>query len=322
MMSGGDKLEPLLGAIDLTDVNFLITLGEENGALPRWQDVPAIARINATNVWRLRCWNGWDGRSLPILVLSCPWRERHHPDPDGTTLRRILPILRACRDEARKDGRHATVGVFWDYMSLPQLNVNGTDDRSEAESARFRQGLGTMDHFYAHPWTLVLSVNTKAPAFDVWGRFELSTSSIIKHKQCLWDLSLLPPGTPISFDECCSALKSIRPPLTSPDHLFYQMARDLHDQRFTDEEPDIGAITKLYKQGFLRAFDSYSQYATGLSNYRIDYTDLGWGKSHVKTLVTALEYVEAHCRPKDKCGREDVVLKLDLRWNKFSEAIA
>ena len=41
----------------------------------------------------------------------------------------------------------AQFGVFWDYMSLPQRSVNcreGEDDRSEAERARFKQGLATM----------------------------------------------------------------------------------------------------------------------------------------------------------------------------------
>ena len=84
---------------------------------------------------------------MPILVLSYPWLDRHHPDKHGATLRRILPILRACREQALKPphggdrggGVHCTFGVFWDYMSLPQ-----GADRSEAEYARFKQGLATM----------------------------------------------------------------------------------------------------------------------------------------------------------------------------------
>ena len=105
--------------------------------MPRWQDVPAAARINAASVWRLR---GFSGDWLPILVLSYPWLDRHHPDKHGATLRRILPILRACREEAlEKGGVNCTFCVFWDYMSLPQ-----GADRSEAEYARFKQGLATM----------------------------------------------------------------------------------------------------------------------------------------------------------------------------------
>ena len=142
-------LEPLLASIDLIDVAYLIALGEAGGVVPRWQDVPAAARINAASVWRLRCFDG----GMPILVLSYPWLDRHHPDKHGATLRRILPILRACREWVLEwGGVHCTFGVFWDYMSLPQgawvCGRNGEtrfeDDRTEAEGARFKQGLATM----------------------------------------------------------------------------------------------------------------------------------------------------------------------------------
>ena len=62
------QLEPLLSSITLIDINFLVALGEAGGVVPRWQDVPAAARImDADSVWRLR---GYDGGGLPILVLS------------------------------------------------------------------------------------------------------------------------------------------------------------------------------------------------------------------------------------------------------------
>ena len=47
-------LEPLLENIDLIDAAYLIALGEAGGVVPRGQDVPAAARINAASVWRLR----------------------------------------------------------------------------------------------------------------------------------------------------------------------------------------------------------------------------------------------------------------------------
>ena len=40
-------LEPLLASIDLIDAAYLIALGEAGGVVPRWQDVPVTARINA-----------------------------------------------------------------------------------------------------------------------------------------------------------------------------------------------------------------------------------------------------------------------------------
>ena len=162
-------LEPLLASIDLIDAAYLIALGEAGGVVPRWQDVPAAARINAASVWRLRCY----GNGVPILVLSYPWLDRHHPDKHGATLRRILPILRACVKQAQEGdhmwsggGPHATIGVFWDYLSLPQRHVDGTDDRSAAERARFDRGLAQMAGLYAHPYTLVLSARIPIPDGD------------------------------------------------------------------------------------------------------------------------------------------------------------
>ena len=128
-MFGLRPLEPLLASIDLIDAAYLIALGEAGGVVPRWQDVPAAARINAASVWRLRGFN----QGVPILVLSYPWLDRHHPDKHGATLRRILPILRACREEALESGGvHCTFGVFWDYLSFPQRSVNCPDGRTTA----------------------------------------------------------------------------------------------------------------------------------------------------------------------------------------------
>ena len=137
---GLSQLEALLTYITLVDVQYLVALAEAGGVVPRWQDVPQEARIDTADAWRLR-----SCKIVPILVLSCPWLDAHHPDSRGATLRRLLPVLRACRDEARRAGPHATFGVFWDYMSLPQKRTiscpEGTDDRSAVEYARFKEGM-------------------------------------------------------------------------------------------------------------------------------------------------------------------------------------
>ena len=345
--TGLRPLEPLLASIDLIDAAYLIALGEAGGVVPRWQDVPAAARINAASVWRLRRYDG-----VPILVLSYPWLDRHHPDKHGATLRRILPILRACREQALNSGVHCTFGVFWDYMSLPQgtwvCGRNGEkrfeDDRTEAEGARFKQGLKEMADFYVHPFTHVLSARTPIPDGDYenkrpyekrgcaaprrrpaspctrrtrparlrWCHFELRTASIVKSSNCLWDLSLHKEGTAITFDECYQTLKSTRPPLTSPE----QMARELREKKFTNDA-DIGVVASLYEQGFVRAFDTFRQYDSG---GWVDYAGLGWGTAQVPTLVAALEYAEAHCRPKDAQGKEDATVRLDFFGNEFTNA--
>ena len=151
-----------------------------------------------------------------------------------------------------------------------------------------------------------------------WCYFELLTASIVKHQTCLWDLSLHKEGTAITFRECagnaCRGLKATRPPLTSPE----QMARELREKKFTNDA-DIGVVASLYEQGFVRAFDTYLQYSSG--DNRTFYQNLGWGTAQVPTLVAALEYAEAHCRPKDEEGKEDAKLKLILdEGNKFPAA--
>ena len=195
-----------------------------------------------------------------------------------------------------------------------------------------------------HPYTYVLSARTPIPDGDYentrpyeergcaaprrrpaasrpphpssarlrWCHFELRTASIVKSGYCLWDLSLHKEGTAITFEECRHTLnQGSRPPLTSPE----QMARELHKKKFTNDA-DIDVVASLYEQGFVRAFDTYRQY----SGFAIGYDNLGWGTAQVPTLVAAIKYAEAHCRPKDEEGKEDAKLLLHLRANKFTAA--
>ena len=71
---GGD-LEELLGNTDLTDAQYLISLYEAGGILPRCQDVPAAAKINKKNIWRLS--HSWNGAAayykLPVLLWTYCW---------------------------------------------------------------------------------------------------------------------------------------------------------------------------------------------------------------------------------------------------------
>ena len=94
------------------------------------------------------------------------------------------------------------------------------------------------------------------------------------------------------------------------------MARELREKKFTNDA-DIGVVASLYEQGFVRAFDTYLQYnLTG----DVFYAYLGWGTAQVPTLVAALEYAEARCRPKDAEGKKDATLMLNLLYNEFTAA--
>ena len=93
------------------------------------------------------------------------------------------------------------------------------------------------------------------------------------------------------------------------------MARELEDKKFTNgSDADVGA--SLYKEGFVRAFDTLRQQG----GFSVFYYELGWGTAEVPTLVAGIEYAEAHCRPKDKEGKEEVELWLNLTNNKFTDA--
>ena len=80
---------------------------------------------------------------------------------------------------------------------------------------------------------------------------------------------------------------------------------------------DADVVIGLYEQTFVRAFDTYQLCA---SNDLIYYQNLRWGTAQVPTLVAALKYAEAHCRPKDVEGKEDAKLTLDFGGNRFTAA--
>ena len=64
---------------DLLDARWLVDLAEMGGIVPRWQEVPAAARIDRSSVWRLRfAWHEYD--CLAVLVLSYPWLDKGPPD--------------------------------------------------------------------------------------------------------------------------------------------------------------------------------------------------------------------------------------------------
>lgn len=151
---GGEMVERcMLDHVDLVDARYLLSLHDKGGAVPRWQDVPQGARIDRSQVWRLY---GWERMfSLGILVLSYPWLDTAHPDQHGEQLGRIAPLLRHML--AFCGGEPFTVGVMWDYCSLPQ------PPRSPAAADRFAQGLAALMTWYAHPYTHVLLLTTDLP---------------------------------------------------------------------------------------------------------------------------------------------------------------
>ena len=155
---GGEWLEPLLEHTTLIDARYLLALADAGGIVPRWQELPEAARITPANVWRLKAAVSMLGQ-LPVLVLSYPWLDKDHPDRMGETLRRVAPVLRAwLADVTARHSEHCTIGVLWDYTSLPQRPY---DD--DGQQARFKRGLTSIDKWYSHPYTVTLRVTNALP---------------------------------------------------------------------------------------------------------------------------------------------------------------
>lgn len=178
-----------------------------------------------------------------------------------------------------------------------------------------------------HTYTFVLAVTTPVPYGDyvnrrpyeerAWCHVELRLASIVKNTQCLWDLSRHKEGKEISFAECRDELPPTRPPLTGPP----QVAKELRDGLasgalcFTSEA-DADVVPELYAKAFVRAFDTFRMYDNPEGPI-IWFNDLGWTTADVPTIVAAIEYAGAHCRPRDARGR-DVKLELHFFGPKFA----
>ena len=118
--------------------------------------------------------------------------DADHPDKDGLQLRKIAKVLKAFDEEAKKRyGAACKVGVFLDYVSMPQRSRGSPeDDRTPEELATFKRSLTVrspppcrppscpplashpalpapcqgINLWYGNPKTYVLLVGTDLPA--------------------------------------------------------------------------------------------------------------------------------------------------------------
>ena len=311
--SGGHAIESLLEDADLIDLNYVIELLSAGGIVPRWQDVPDSARINHTNIWRLRCWA--QGSSVAVLVLSYPWLDAEHPDRVGAQLRRLLPIFRVLLDAARVRNKGGTVGLMMDFMSLPQKPF-----RAPEELARFKRALGRINEWYAHPYTHVLIVDTPLPTGEAytnrrpykergWCYFEMNASAIVKQGFLVWRLSRW-NGKATSYGVFRRELQAGRTPPISPERFAREMRAGVAEGalRFTAGVVDMEFVLKQYDKCFVRVFETYStfckpavqQFSThdlpDIKMVHLDLVDTGWGDNDMRMLIEALQYAEMHCR--------------------------
>ena len=142
-----------------------------------------------------------------VLALSYCWTRRDHPDPDGRTLADVCEFL-----EYLEASRHFETGnkhkigdkelvIFWDFPALYQnLSPWPEDDtvrreedsRTEAQLESFKQGLRSVNLWYAHVETWVIlathAYRTTPYLSSGWPFFEFLTSQLIKDADLAIDL--------------------------------------------------------------------------------------------------------------------------------------
>jgi hypothetical protein len=154
-----------------------------------------------------------------IVMLSYPWLTRENPDPEGHHLSSVQRFLEKLLKQKAREGVQ-DVGLFWDFLSLPQHLSDR--QRTDEESLVFKAGLGCLASLYSHQFTHVIQLKD-APGRDYdasgWCFFEQSVASVLKAESLLLDLSKvsdwtsmksivqggaafrLPPLHPDAFDE-------------------------------------------------------------------------------------------------------------------------
>jgi len=319
---GGDAIEEMVTHVDLVDARFLLLLQKHGGVVPRWQHVPPSAKINSANLWRLF---GWERNfSLPVLVLSYPWLDPEHPDRQGEQLGRIVPILERMLPSC--GGDEFTVGVLWDYMSLPQ------PVRTPAEAERFASGLQALTEWYAHPYTHTLLLTTPLPTGALykslrpyeqrgWCEAERRTCGISKCTHCLWDLRGYEPDAlealegMKAFDALRAQLRSGRSPPLAPDRFAALVRRQLEagDLAFTAAS-DVDVVLEMYRAGFVRVFETYRRFDP--QGFFAAWAGLAWGEAEAKHVAHALSYAAERC---SKTRTAQGGLSLRFEGNQFGK---
>ena len=338
---GGPAMLDLLESTDLVDAQYLITLGNNGGILPKWQELPEQAKITQSNAWRLHCWGG--SYCLPVLVLSHCWMDNDHPDRYGETLARVVPILELMLARAKTFGGHATIGVYWDYSSIPQKPFQSADEQS-----RFSNAMHEMPKWFAHPHTIVLMMSQPLPprtdqqlvdemeyenTRDYYERgypyFERSVAALIKDPTCLWDYAEWPKHfadgkgggktgkEAPTFSDLKTKMRVKRPPPLSPVRFRAELKSRVNAGELTfSVKMDQVTVCGLYDTIFVKAFEEYAYMTSTLADAEahLFYTDCGWGDKEAELLAEALEALADKAHP---LGTRHISCRRD---NNFSEA--
>ena len=323
---GGEELGMMLQYVDLIDARYLIMLHEANGNLPCWGAIPASAKINKANMWRL---TGWQARGcLGVVALSYPWLDLAHPDANGETLARIVPVLRCMLPLC--GGDQFTIGVLIDYASLPQPT------RTHAELTRFKLGMRALTMWYAHPYVPVLLVTGDLPQDEGytnctrkveergWCDYERRLACLCKSRSCLWGVVGLVPMELAKLDDDRRRFDLIRsqlmaaakpdPPL-SPSSFAIMMQKKVKDGRLSfSNKADQKTVIDMYAAGFIKIFEVY-QRLDPVHGVLSTYSGHRWEEEQARQLAACLEFAAQKCKLQATSGP----VAIDCQGNAFND---
>mmetsp|Transcript_50454 Transcript_50454/g.134926 ORF Transcript_50454/g.134926 Transcript_50454/m.134926 type:complete len:407 (-) Transcript_50454:318-1538(-) len=291
----GTKLEPLLDHLDLVDLAFIVENTEAGLPVPRCQDVPTGARINKSNLNRIK--NSLNSYALSVVAISYPWLDPQHPDKSAVTMQRCLKCFKAFLEGASKIGEGCTVGLMMDYPCLPQKRTDGVDDRTPEEKARFKKALGTINQWYMHPYATTLVYDVELPEADSghsnlrpyinrgWCTFEFRASCLVKAMFCLWSLKgYEKAGSAISWAAGVQGGKSAllrAAPMTPPKFDETLRAGVANGEIAFTAKADLDFVINQYAAAFDTAFSETKD---------LMYQALKWPDEHICELAEALTY--------------------------------
>eukprot|EP00964_Phaeocystis_antarctica_P061887 scaffold37003_cov61-Phaeocystis_antarctica.AAC.3 len=308
-------LKAALADTVLVDAAWLARLADEGGVLPRCQDLPPGARVTLEEMEK---WgHPW---TVGVLVISYPL-DADHPDKNGLQLRKIAKVLKAFDKQAKYDGAGCKVGVFLDYVSMPQRSRGSPeDDRTPEELATFKRSLMVrspppcrpppcpppashpvlpapyqgINLWYGHPKTHVLLVDTDLPAGAHtnmqayagrgWCAMERTASGLVKNGNALISLKEL-TGKENFLHEVRNNGTAAREPPAAPAPFASTLEAGVASGaiKFTNSG-DVGLVATIYGKAFA------AEMAGAVALF---YIGLGWDDAQMLALCEALRAAHA-----------------------------
>jgi len=170
-------LEKLLEKdVRLVVPQIFIDYHEKCEILPKCQDVPPEYFLDFTSLTEERLMR------FELIAISYCWSDTTHPDPCGHHLATIHALMKkfvvgtfsastsytsggtvwmADGTEVFGSGDGRDVGVFFDWLSLPQDSPKGS--RTAADTEVFKRALRTINVWYAHRSTIVWMLTSLPP---------------------------------------------------------------------------------------------------------------------------------------------------------------